>query len=438
MLIMERLAYVDLVKWKNRARRNPILVDGARQTGKTYLVEQLFGPREFRRVHKLDFRDRPDLNELFSEGRGPTEIIANIEAVTGQSVDLDQDLIFFDEVGDCQAAVDSLKYFSEQAPQSYICATGSNVGLLGSFPVGRVDFLELFPLCFEEFLMALGSDILLNAFRERRRGATVHRLLWQFLCEYYFVGGMPEAVIAWSENQRGIHEQIQAVTGVHARLVEGFCHDFAKYSGSVEALQIEAVFRNVPQQLKHNINGSVKRYRFSEAISRKKRYRDLFGPISWLEKTRLVWKSYPINSQPTVPLAALSKENNFKLYLFDVGLLSHLLNLGYSDHKSQKSTYKGFIAENFFLTEYRARIGYPIYSWAQERAEIEFLHRDSSGDIIPLEVKSGTRTRARSLESYITRYQPSHAVKFANVHSATRDGVLSTWPLYDVQFLRDL
>ncbi|MCY3853559.1 MAG: DUF4143 domain-containing protein [Gammaproteobacteria bacterium] len=266
----------------------------------------------------------------------------------------------------------------------------------------------------------------------------MHGKLWQSLCEYYFVGGMPRAVVAWSDDQRGILERTQAVTDVHARLVEGFCHDFSKYSGNVEALHIEAVFRNVPQQLVQNIDGSVKRYRFSEAIPRKKRYQDLFGPISWLEKTRLVWKSRPIKSRPTVPLAALSKENRFKLYLFDVGLLSHLLRMEYSDHKNQKSTYKGFIAENFFLTEYRARVGYPIYSWTQERAEIEFLHRGKNGDIIPLEVKSGKRTRARSLESYIARHQPEHAIKFANVPNVTRCRVVSTWPLYDVQFLRDL
>lgn len=438
MSIMERLAYADLVRWKNQKQRSPILIDGARQTGKTYLVEQLFGPREFRRVHKLDFRTQPSLKNIFSEGRNPPQVIASIEASTNQSIDLDQDLIFFDEVGDCQAAVDSLKYFSEQTPHSYVCATGSNTGLLGSFPVGQVEFLELFPLCFEEFLMALELDILLKAFRERRGGAVVHTKLWQLLCEYYFVGGMPGAIVAWSDNQRGILERIQAVTDVHTKLVEGFCHDFAKYSGSVEALHIEAVFRNVPQQLMQNVDGSVKRYRFSEAIPRKKRYQDLFGPISWLEKTRLVWKSHPIRSQPTVPMAALRKENHFKLYLFDIGLLGYLIGLSYSDHKSQKTRYKGFVAENFFLTEYRARIGYPIYSWAQERAEIEFLHRGKSGDIIPLEVKSGTRVRARSLESYIARYQPEHAIKFANVSSATRSGIISTWPLYDVQFLRDL
>ena len=435
---MKRLAYAELLKWKNQAQRKPILIDGVRQTGKTYLVEQLFGPREFRHVHKFDFRAHPELEALFSDRLTPAEILANIETITGRAVDIGRDLIFFDEAGDCQSAIDSLKYFAEQLPQSYVCATGSNIGLLGSFPVGKVEFLELFPLCFEEFLMALASDILLDAFRGRRRGATVHRLLWGFLCQYYFVGGMPEAVAAWADQEQGMHARIERVRKVHKKVIAGLCQDFGKYAGSVPAIHIESVFRNLPEQLTKSREGSVKRYRFGGVIPRKNRYQDLYGPIIWLEKAHLVWRSRLIKSRPTIPLPALCKENVFKLYLFDVGILGYLLGMKYSDHKEQAINYKGFIAENFFLTEYRSRIGNQIYSWAQRDAEIEFLHRDSGGNIIPLEVKSGTRTRARSLKSYITRYQPSHAVKFANVHSATRDGVVSTWPLYDVQFLRDL
>ncbi len=435
---MERISYARLLKWKEQPQRKPILIDGARQTGKTYLVERLFGPREFRRVHKFDFRVDQKAAEIFKDGLSPDKIIANAEVELGESILPEHDLLFFDEVGDCQPAVDSLKYFAEQAPECYVCATGSNTGLLGSFPVGKVEFLDLFPLCFEEFLMAVASDILLDAFRERRGGAAAHRRLWESLCEYYFVGGMPEAVANWSREERSLHERIEQVEAIHGNIVAGFCQDFRKYSGRVQAAHIECVFRNIPEQLMKTLDGSVKRYRFSDAIPHKNRYQDLFGPIHWLEKTRLAWKSRLIQSQPTIPLPALCKENIFKLYLFDVGILSHLLGLTYIDHKNQAASYKGFIAENFFLAEYRSRIGYPIYSWSHKRAEIEFLHRAENGDIIPLEVKSGTRTRARSLKTYIMRYQPAHAVKFAKVPSPTRDGIVSTWPLYDVQFLRDL
>lgn len=435
---MERISYADLLKWKEQPQRKPILIDGARQTGKTYLVERLFGPREFRRVHKFDFRADRKAVEIFKDGLSPDKIIANAEVELGESILPEHDLLFFDEVGDCQPAVDSLKYFAEQDPECYVCATGSNIGLLGSFPVGKVEFLDLFPLCFEEFLMAVASDILLDAFRERRGEAVAHRQLWETLCEYYFVGGMPEAVASWSRKEQSLHERIEQVEAIHENIVAGFCQDFRKYSGQMQAAHIECVFRNIPEQLMKTLDGSVKRYRFSDAIPHKNRYQDLFGPIHWLEKTRLAWKSRLIQSQPTVPLPALCKENIFKLYLFDVGILGHLLGLTYIDHKNQAANYKGFVAENFFLAEYRSRVGYPIYSWSHKRAEIEFLHRAKNGDIIPLEVKSGTRTRARSLETYIMRYQPAHAVKFAKVPSPTRDGIVSTWPLYDVQFLRDL
>ena len=435
---MERLAYTGLLKWKNQARRKPVLIDGARQTGKTHLVEHLFGPREFHRVHKLDFRANPDQAHIFSDGLSPAKIISNTEILLGERIDLSYDLLFFDEVGDCQQAVDSLKYFAEDMPTGYVCATGSNIGLLGSFPVGKVEILELFPLCFEEFLRALAPEPLLDTFLQRRRGAVAHQRLWQSLCDYDYVGGMPEAVAAWSDEQQSVHARLQNVETIHKNIVEGFCRDFGKYSGSVQAMHIESVFRNIPQQLSKHMDESVKRYRFGDVIPRKNRYQDLRGPIDWLEKARLAWKSRPIRSQPTVPLAALCKENDFKLYLFDVGILGHLLGLRYADHKNQAMNYKGFVAENFFLTEYRSRIGYPIYNWMLRGAEIEFLHRDGSGTVVPIEVKSGKRTRARSLDSYITRYRPPHAAKFANVHSATRSGVVSTWPLYDVQFLRDL
>lgn len=145
---MDRLLYNDLLSWKREPRRKPVLLDGARQTGKTHLIEQIFA-RQFRKVHKLDFNLAPDLASVFADGLAPRTIVDNIEVRFNEPVDLARDLIFFDEVGDCQAALDSLKYFAEQAPEAFVCATGSNIGLLTSFPVGKVRRLELFPLCFE-------------------------------------------------------------------------------------------------------------------------------------------------------------------------------------------------------------------------------------------------------------------------------------------------
>ena len=171
---MERLATEQLLRWKNRLRRKPVLVDGARQVGKSWLVEQLFGVRHFPAMHKLDFLAEPRLAGIFEDSLEPGRIIGNIEILRGVSINPETDLIFFDEVGECQRAVDSLKYFAERLPQAFVCATGSNIGLLDSFPVGKVELLRLHPMCFEEFVLASGNRPAAEAFRTRSRGKAVH------------------------------------------------------------------------------------------------------------------------------------------------------------------------------------------------------------------------------------------------------------------------
>lgn len=435
---MERIAYQSLLDWKHLSNRKPILLDGARQTGKTYLVERLFGEREFRQVHKLDFLENPTLSDVFEDTLHPDSLIGNIELALGVDINLQQDLIFFDEVGECERALNSLKFFAERRPDIYICASGSNLGLMRSFPVGKVELLELFPMCFEEFVMASGSQSLLDAFRSKERNLTIHNLLWDILCDFYFVGGMPEAVAAWVQPTDGMNSRIRRVRDIQQSILAGLIRDFGKYDAPLPAIHIEAVFRNVAGQLAQYGDASVQRFYFNQALPGKKRYASLSGPISWLEKARLLWKCGLITSRPNPPLAAIAKENLFKLYLFDIGILGNLLDLTYTDHREQDLTYKGFFAENFFATEYRARVSYPIYSWQQGNAEIEFLHRSHKGSIYPIEVKSGKRTRAKSLQSYIERIQPERAIKFANVPERTHVDRTSTWPLYDVQFLKDI
>lgn len=435
---MERLAYQSLIDWKNRTNRKPILLDGARQTGKTYLVENLFGEREFRQIHKLDFLENPTLNDIFEGDLHPDALLARIELALGRDIDEKHDLIFFDEVGECERALNSLKFFAERRPDVFVCASGSNIGLMRSFPVGKVEFLELFPICFEEFVMACGSHSLLEAFQDQVRNATIHNLLWDLLRDFYFVGGMPEAVAVWIEPADGMNSRVRKVSDIQQSILAGLIRDFGKFDSPIPAFHIEAVFRNVGSQLAQYVDVSVQRYRFNDALPDKKRYANLRGPIAWLEKARILWRCGLIDSRPNPPLATIAKENLFKLFLFDIGLLGNLLGLTYTDHREQDLTYKGFYAENFFATEYRARVSYPMYSWQQARAEIEFLHRSQDGSIYPIEVKSGKRTRAKSLSSYIDRFQPERALKFANVPARTHVDRTSTWPLYDVQFLKTL
>ena len=435
---MHRLLIDDLLEWKRQPRRKPLLLDGARQVGKTYLIDQLFGPRTFRQVHRLDFRLEPGLAGLFADSLDPRAVLLNIELRFDADIDIDQDLLFFDEVGECQAAVDSLKYFAEDLPQAFVCATGSNIGLLDSFPVGKVRQLELFPLCFEEFLMAAEQPRLLQAFREQRRGQAVHRKLWPFLLAYYFVGGMPEAVAQWFEGEGSTRERVERVVGIHRDLIAGYRRDFGKYAGKLHPQQIDEVFASVPRQLAACRDDSVRRFRFKDAVERKRRYQELRGPIDWLETAGLVRKCYPVKGKPEAPLWAQARQNIFRLYLFDVGLLGYMLGLRYADQRDQGLHFKGFIAENFVQNELGARVAYPTFGWEQGNAQVEFLHRCRDGEVIPVEVKSGSRTRARSLRSYMERYRPRRAVKLIGAPGGGREGAVETWPLYYARHLRDL
>ena len=312
---MQRLLIDELVEWKRQPGRKPVLLDGARQVGKTYLIEQLFGPQEFRQVHRLDFRLEPGLTELFADSLDPRAVLSNIELRFNVDINVEQDLIFFDEVGECQAAVDSLKYFAEDLPQTFVCASGSNIGLLDSFPVGKVQQLELFPLCFEEFLMAAEQPRLLQAFRAQRRGQAVHQQLWPFLLAYYFVGGMPEAVAEWFAVEGSIRERVERVGRIHRDLIVGYQRDFGKYAGKLHAQHIDEVFASVPRQLAACQDDSVQRFRFRDVVERKRRYQELRGPIDWLETAKLVRKCYPIKGRPEAPLWAQGAAEHFQALL---------------------------------------------------------------------------------------------------------------------------
>ena len=436
--MLHRLRIDDLLRWKQQPSRKPLLLDGARQVGKTVLLEQMFGSREFRKVHTLDFRKEPDLAELFDEGLDPRRVIANVELRLNAAVVLEHDLIFFDEIGECQPAVDSLKYFAEVLPNAFLCASGSNIGLLDSFPVGRVDQVKLSPLCFEEFVIAAGEPRLLEALRDRHRSQIAHRKLWSLLLDYYFVGGMPEAVRGWFDGHGSAHARAKQVEHTHRLLVAGFERDFGKYAGRLHAQHIGAVFANVPRQLGTSRDASVRRFRFSGVVDRKRRYQDLRSPIDWLEAAGLVLKCYPIDGKPRVPLLAQTRQNMFKLYLFDVGLLGHMLGLTYADQRAQDVDYKGFIAENFVQAELSARGLYPTFGWEQGQSELEFILRDSAGEIVPVEVKSGSRTRARSLRSYLQRYEPRRALKLYGGPRLQQSEQVEMWPLYHAQFLAEL
>ena len=321
-------------------------------------------------------------------------------------------------------------------PHIYLCASGSNIGLLKSFPVGKTYNLELYPLSFREFLWASGKEILIEEFDRRASGAVYHNALWEQLLDYFFTGGMPEAVKNWFSTSN-IIDKIENVKIVHKNLIQGYLRDFGKYGGKENALHLESVFMNVPAQLQQVRDGSVKRYGFKNVISGKNRYNQLRGPIDWLERSNLISKNYIIDSEPKTPLRVLCKENIFKLFFFDIGLLHHILDINYQEISRGDAAYKGFVVENFIQNELIVKGIYPTYSWSERNSEIEFILKTPQGDPVPLEIKSGTKTRAKSLSVYIEKYKPLKTVKLIGKDSA-RYGKDTVLPLYYIDYINEI
>lgn len=428
---MERALLSELLNWKRKSERKPLLIDGARQTGKTYLLKVLLG-QNFDQVLHIDFLEQPDMAEAFSGSLAPEDVLSNIELLTGKMFHPENDLLILDEIGECPRAVTSLKYFAEKKPQMFVAASGSNIGLLNAFPVGKVEQHNLRPLTFREFLMAANEPALIKAYDNQANTAAAHTRLFDQLTDYYFTGGMPEAVHTWFElANQSILERVKVVSRIHADLISGYLRDFGKYSGKVDAGLIESIFNAVPSQLFSVMDESVKRFRFKNVHERKSRYQELEHGISWLEKCRLVLKNYPIEGRPRSPLAAYKKENRVKLFLMDVGLLNHMLGVSYKEIKQQGYEYKGYVAENFVQQELAAMGVDPTFSWSDARAEIEFITADEAGNIIPIEVKSGKRTRAKSLQSYIEKCSPTQTIKLTGTQgSSALEQQHFVYPLY--------
>lgn len=416
---MHRVLLEKLLRWKAQKTRKPLLIDGARQTGKTYLLQHLFG-KAFNQVLRIDFLESPSMADAFTGSLNPEDVVSNIELLTGQVFNPATDLLILDEIGECPRAVTSLKYFAEKAPHLFIAASGSNIGLLNTFPVGKVEQHNLRPLSFREFLLASNEPALIKAFDNELNSTAAHTKLFDKLTDYYFTGGMPEAVNTWFKlADQSILERVTATTRIHADLVSGYSRDFGKYSGKVDASLIESIFKAVPSQLSSVLDESVKRFKFKNVHERKSRYLELESGITWLEKCRLVLKNYPIEGSPRSPLAAYKKDNLVKLFLIDVGLLNHMLGISYKETKQQGYEYKGYIAENFVQQELAAAGIDPTFSWSDARAEIEFIASDQAGNIIPIEVKSGKRTRAKSLQSYIQKCNPSKTIKLTGTQGSS-------------------
>lgn len=420
---MKRRIELAYQKWATTQQRKPLIIWGARQIGKTYSIRE-WASRNFTHLVEMNFQETPSWKKVFAGDLHPDEVLRNIEISLARPIGRNgQDILFFDEIQECPEALTALKYFNEKAPHIPVIAAGSLLGvrLAGtSFPVGKVEMLHMYPMSFGEFLQAASSslyEIYANAISSPKSiGAVAHERFWQFFKDYLAIGGLPEVVSEWigAGARAGGIRAFNAARSKSQVLLAGYIADISKHSGKTNSMHIERVWRNVPLQLASHTDGSTQRFKFKDIIPGLKAYRELVRPIDWLTNAGLIIRR-PICHSSGAPLAAYTKENIFKLQMFDVGMLGTMTGLSLKGIDAfDFGTYKGYLAENFVAEElcssYPLRTAMPaLHAWNEGQAEIEFLLESDAGPV-PVEVKSGGRVRAKSLRSYCERWNPELSV----------------------------
>lgn len=415
--VMKRKMMSKLLEWKNGDQRKPLILKGVRQVGKTYLLKE-FGRLYFPTFHYVNFEKEPGLAKIFEQDLVPERILNELSFYLDCAINIDTDLVIFDEIQEVSKALTSLKYFQEDCPKLHLCAAGSLLGLHlspGSFPVGKVTFETLRPMSFEEFLMANDDKAL--GFLQHLSSKTVipeiaHEYLWKQLLHYFIVGGLPEAVATYCSNKKNQFEAFSLVRKKQDDLLNTYYADMAKHSGKINAMHIDRVFRSSAAQLQQAQDGTVSRFKFKDVIPGVSHYDRLANAIDWLEAAGLLIKVHIVNTG-NLPFRGYAKESFFKLLLFDVGILGSMCALPPKvilDY--DYGSYKGYFAENFVAEELIHREKDGLYSWQEKTAEVEFL-TELEGEVIPIEVKSGTITKAKSLHLFSQKYHPPYEVIFS-------------------------
>ena len=433
---MRRLITAKLEAWRSGDERKPLLLQGARQVGKTHSLKS-FGASRFRRCHYLNFEEHESFVPLFAGDLSPQRIIQDLALLLGKPIDLDEDLLILDEVQQCPRALTSLKYFAEEMPELAVCAAGSLLGVhLGesSFPVGKVDELHMFPMTFEEFLWAGPNEMLSESFAAID-GTTplsdvLHAKLWEEFKLYLVTGGLPEVVGAFMKHRSDALTAFERVRAIQTRLISEYVADMAKHCGKQNAMHLERLWRNVPAQLGRDQNGSAPKFVFKGVLPGIKGYDRLAGTIDWLHAAGLIIRTPVVNSAQ-LPFTAYERENVFKLFVFDVGILGALSRLPVTTILDYDyGTYKGFYAENAVVQELVAANWDNLACWREGRSEVEFIC-EVDGTVVPLEVKSGWVTQAKSLRVFADKYDPPYCVVFSARNLAVaRQLQKHNYPLY--------
>ena len=416
----------DLIKWKESKRRKPLVMLGARQVGKTWILEE-FGKSFPDGYVKINFDKQPELHQFFQTTKDVNRIIQNLSFALGQPI-TKQTLIFFDEIQECEDALNTLKYFCEDAPEYYVVSAGSLLGLMlaKGFPVGKVDFMRLTPMTFEEFLKANGDNNLVEYMKSIDSIEPIPDVfsgpLMEKLKMYYITGGMPEAVKVWCEER-----DIKKVDRVQSEILEAYEHDFAKHAESADVPKIRLIWNSLPSQLARE----NKKFLYS-VVKKGARAREYENALNWLKNADLVKKVSRI-TKPGIPLSAYVDLQAFKIYMVDVGLLrrhAHLASSAFSEENRLFEEFKGALNENYVLECIQNIPDVSIYYWYEIPYEVDFIIQ-LDNDVLPIEAKAGKNIKSASIKNYAEEYkeQTKLCVRLST-RNLSYDGNMLNVPLY--------
>jgi predicted AAA+ superfamily ATPase len=423
---MFRKSLNELIAWKNSPRRKPLVLKGARQVGKTWLMNE-FARKYYDDFVYISFDRDNDAKKIFDETKDPNVILERLELIRGNKIMPEKTLIILDEIQECPNALGSLKYFCEDAPQFHIITAGSLLGTYlskpMSYPVGKVNLFHIYPLDFEEYLAAADTGMY-EYFCSVKSGndyvSAFHKKMTEHYKKYLIIGGMPECVQSWVNNADPIE-----ISTIQEEIVSLYENDFTKHHGTVNSGKILQVFRSIVPQLAKENN---EKFMYS-AIAKSARAKDFEDAIEWLISSGIAYRILNV-SKNDYPLKAYEMMNYFKLFLADTGLLKHIAGLtNKSILLSDSFQFKGQLTENYVLQQLLpvTDVSPNFYAYAQDR-EIDFLLQRGE-NILPIEVKSGGSKNAVSFKSYIEKYKPETAVR-VNTMEYLQNGAITNIPLY--------
>lgn len=430
---MRRKALLALKEWKDDPDRKPLILKGARQVGKTWLMER-FGEECYEDSFYFNFDEEEEIASIFKSNKDPFRIIELLGMIKGKKIEPQKHLIIFDEVQECPEALNSLKYFCEKTREYHIISAGSLLGTLlaqpKSYPVGKVNVMHIYPLTFEEFLCAVDEG-LYQYYESIQRGSIIetvfHTKLMEMYRYYLIIGGMPECVASWVK-----HKDPDKVLKLQQELIQLYENDFSKHNGKVNSGRILLVFRSIVNQLAKDNEKFV-----YGCVRQGARAREFEEAIEWLVSAGMVIRIHNV-SKPEHPLNAYEEVNHFKLFLFDVGLLKCMAGIS-NEAILLKADYqfKGPLTQNYCLQQIRDIFDtMPKYYVQGQNSEIDFVLQNSM-EIIPVEVKAGDSTHANSFKKYIAEKKPKKALRFSGLGYVEQECIINI-PLYLVGKAKEL